>query len=344
MLYCRFTAKLEIIFPERTFRPRRYFVDVAAVSEAGARLFCRTLDAEDLTLLLKDLRYAKLEWGGGERDKRVLHGKILWLEERDDKSVLLGFAIGEDNFDLETLRQALFGEARANPAPAESRPVNLEAMPAGAKTGPTSSWAAAMRSMSGLFQRKVGSEAEERAVAENAGPGQEQRRVTRHACLFDAHFQLHTRNAMQSELLQGAVVDVSWLGSRLRVRSRDFKTALSVMEGSPEISRAELCRKAYGWLMVSRRSVKLSLAGRVVWLGPETLAGSLREAFIDIGLAFEGEEEETKHARLALLELADANPPPPPPSPADTRTSPPTTPRDTQTRPNPWDTQSRTKY
>jgi hypothetical protein len=233
-------------------------------------------------------------------------------------------AADDDTQDVKK-RDGAEGDASASPASASSGGLGGAAAPAFPRASSASSpgtsgidsegkgpisgeihpaWTPARSAMSRLFERAI--QMIDRPGSEEAKEADERRKAQRIGCRFDATFRLSLEGETRARIYKATVLDVSWSGIRLRASdlspSQDFTNLPAGLSG-----KAYLRDKGRGWLTIARSHWRLEALLKVVWVSEETKEAGGAPS-VDMGLTIEGDEDETKHVRMALLELAQASP------------------------------------
>jgi hypothetical protein len=140
------------------------------------------------------------------------------------------------------------------------------------------------------------------SAPDESGAGR--RRSRRIRCQFGAEFQLAIgagRSGGRTFFIQ--VVEISRGGLRIRFREEDREELLDAIgDGPPELNPLTGSR---GWMTLSSPCQRLSVAVRLVHLTSSHAAAS---DTLELGLAFDGAPDATRHARGALAEMASTHP------------------------------------
>ena len=104
---CNYFGYMEVLFPEETFTPKSYYIQLIDISLTGCRILSKAVPPDIYRLMLVEQRHARLAIDLTDRRTLRLKGRIVWIDYKKDTAALAISFTGLNDADLISLERVL---------------------------------------------------------------------------------------------------------------------------------------------------------------------------------------------------------------------------------------------
>lgn len=85
---CSYFGYMEVLFPEETFTPKSFYIQVVDLSLSGCRLHSKSITRDFFKLMLVEQRHVRLTVDLTDRRVLRLKGRIVWIDYGEEQTFL----------------------------------------------------------------------------------------------------------------------------------------------------------------------------------------------------------------------------------------------------------------